>query len=76
MESGDFFGSETSTTLEAATEVRIEYAGDDGAVTVLKEGLALEQGEVIDTAVMNVASLRRFYAEQAWPKMLRELKRL
>ena len=48
----------------SATEVKIEFVGDDGATTVLKEGLALQAGEVIDTAVMNVAALRAFYAEQ------------
>jgi len=64
MESGDFYGSERSTTIDAATEVRIEFAGADGATNILKEHLALQNGEVIDTAVMNVAALRKFYAAQ------------
>ncbi len=64
MNEKDFYGSETSTTLAGATEVKIEFAGDNSATTVLKEGLALQAGEVIDTAVMNVAALRAFYAEQ------------
>jgi isocitrate dehydrogenase len=64
MTGGDFFGSETSTTLDAPTEVRIEFVGADGTVTVMKDGLALLAGEVIDTAVMNVAALRAFFAEQ------------
>ena len=38
--------------------------GRRGAVKVLKQGLPLLAGEVIDCAVMNVAALRRFYAEQ------------
>ena len=42
---------------------RIEFVGDDGTVTVLKDKLPLLAGEVIDTAVMNVAALRQFYAE-------------
>jgi isocitrate dehydrogenase len=58
----DFFGSERSTTLETATNVRIEFVASDGATTVLKEEVALLAGEVIDTAVMNVAALRAFYA--------------
>ena len=44
--------------------MRIEFVDDDGAVKVLKEKLPLLAGEVIDTAVMNVAALRAFYAEQ------------
>jgi len=64
MSGGDFFGSERSTTLDHATTVDIEFVAGDGTTTVLKRGLALQEGEVIDTAVMNVAALRSFYAEQ------------
>ena len=64
MHDGDFYGTETSTTLAQATDARIEFVGADGAVTVLKPKLALQAGEVIDSAVMHVAALRAFYAEQ------------
>ena len=64
MAEKDFYGSETSTILTDATEVKIEFVGDDGTATVLKDGLALQKGEVIDTALMNVAALRAFYAKQ------------
>ena len=62
MDGGDFFGSERSLTVGAACDVRIEFAGGDGTVTVLKPSVPLEAGEVIDTAVMNVAALRAFFA--------------
>jgi len=64
MTGGDFYGSENSTTLTDPTVVTIEFSGADGRSTVMKDGLALTAGEVIDTAVMNVAALRAFYAEQ------------
>jgi isocitrate dehydrogenase len=64
MTHGDFYETERSTTLEAPAEVRIEFAGAAGRTTVLKEKLALQQGEVIDASVMNVRALRAFYAEQ------------
>ncbi|MDP1830700.1 MAG: NADP-dependent isocitrate dehydrogenase [Geothrix sp.] len=64
MSGGDFYGSETSTTVPKATEVRIEFVGADGSVKVLKEKTALLEGEVIDSSVMNVKALRAFYAEQ------------
>ena len=64
MQGKDFFESEKSTTVEKAAEVRIEFIAADGAVRVLKDGLALLEGEVIDTSVMNVKALRKFYAEQ------------
>jgi len=64
MSEKDFYGSENSTTMKKADEVRIEFVGRDGQVTVLKDRLTLKEGEVIDMAVMNVAALRRFYAEE------------
>jgi isocitrate dehydrogenase len=64
MSEKDYYGSETSTTMARACNVRIEFVSDDGVVTTLKEQFPLQQGEVIDTAVMNVAALREFYAEQ------------
>jgi isocitrate dehydrogenase len=63
MTEKDFYGTEKSVTLDAATEVRFEYVGSDGAVKVLKEGLPLLAGEVVDASVMNVAALRAFYAK-------------
>ncbi len=63
MTEKDFYGTEKSLTMDAPTEVRIEYAGRDGATKVFKEGLGLLAGEVIDASVMNVAALRAFYAK-------------
>jgi isocitrate dehydrogenase len=63
MTEKDFYGSEKSTTVGAATEAHIEFVDPTGNVTVLKHNLALTDGEVIDCAVMNVAALRAFYAE-------------
>jgi isocitrate dehydrogenase len=64
MADGDFYGSETSTTLGKATNVRFEFVAADGTTTVLKKNLALQEGEILDSSVMHVAPLRAFYAEQ------------
>lgn len=64
MQEKDFYGSEKSVTLDKASVVKIEFIDEAGQAKVLKENLALLEGEVIDTAVMNVAALRKFYAEQ------------
>jgi len=64
MTHGDFFESETSMTMPKPDVVRIEFEDENGHTTVKKDGLALLEGEVIDTAVMNVRALREFYAEQ------------
>jgi isocitrate dehydrogenase len=64
MTDKDFFGSENSTTVSSATDARIEFVDAAGAVKVLKQKIALKAGEVVDSAVMNVAALRKFYAQQ------------
>jgi isocitrate dehydrogenase len=64
MESGDFFGSEQSTTLGAATTAKIELRDGAGNVSVLKEGIGLLAGEIIDASVMNRNALRSFLAKQ------------
>ena len=64
MTEGDFFGSEASTTLAAATTARIEFTPKGGQAEVLKDGIELLEGEVIDAATMSVARLRDFYARE------------
>lgn len=64
MAGGDFYGTEQSVTLADATNVKIELTAADGAVTVLKDNLALLAGEVIDASTMSVKALREFIAEQ------------
>jgi len=64
MHDGCFYTSEQSTTVAEAQPVRIEFVGEDGKTTVLKEGISLQPGEVIDAAVMNRRALRRFIQEQ------------
>jgi isocitrate dehydrogenase len=64
MTAGDFFHSEKSTTVENATSVKIELVDKAGKVTVLKEKLALQAGEVFDGTFLSVAALRKFIAEQ------------
>jgi isocitrate dehydrogenase len=64
MTSGDYFGSEKSTTVTAAGDAKIEFVGPDGKSVILKDSLPLEEGEVIDAAVMSRQALREFYEEQ------------
>ena len=64
MSGHDFYGSEVATTVAAAGAARIELAGSDGTVTVLKEKVPLMAGEIIDCSVMNAKALRAFFAAQ------------
>mgnify|MGYP002623758661 CR=1 FL=1 len=64
MSSGDFRNSERSVTLDRSLTVRIEHVAADGAVTVLKDGLKLMEGEVLDAACMSRRALVDFLSEQ------------
>ena len=61
MSDGDYYSSEKSAVMTEAGDVKIEFAGDDGSVSVLKESTELLAGEVIDASVMSRAALRRFF---------------
>src|SRR5436190_1469707 len=64
MSGGDYYGSEISTTVAAATNARIELVGTDGKITVLQAKTPIQAGEIIDAAVMSRKALRAFFAEQ------------
>ncbi|MFL9832092.1 NADP-dependent isocitrate dehydrogenase [Flavobacterium sp. ST-87] len=63
MESGDFYGSEQSLTVADATDVKIEFVGQDGTTTVLKASTPLKAGEIIDSSVMHLNALKSFVAK-------------
>ena len=60
MDNGDFYGTETSTTVENATEFKIVFYGNDGSTKELKGLSPLKAGEVIDSSVMNLNVLKAF----------------
>ena len=63
MESGDFYGSEQSHVMKDPDVVQITLESD-GEITVLKDGLNLLEGEVIDSGVMSVSALRQFLSNE------------
>lgn len=60
MTEGDFYGSEKSLTITSPTAVSIELAGKNGQKEILKSGLKLIEGEVIDASSLSVAALKAF----------------
>jgi isocitrate dehydrogenase len=64
MSDDDFFGNETSVTVENETAVKIELLADDGSIVVLKDSLKLLAGEVFDGTFLSVKALEAFLAEQ------------
>ena len=63
MESGDFYATEQSVTMDKADTVKFEFVDASGNASVLKEGLKLQEGEVFDSSVMKVSELRKFYEQ-------------
>ncbi|GHE83005.1 NADP-dependent isocitrate dehydrogenase [Thalassotalea profundi] len=61
MNSGDFYGSEKSVTVDGDTSVKIEFVNANGDVKVLKENLNLLDKEVIDASVMSKSALVEFF---------------
>lgn len=64
MGAGDFRSNEKSVTIPEATSVKIEHTAADGTVAVLKEGIALQAGEIFDATAMSKKALVAFLAEQ------------
>ncbi|POR30636.1 isocitrate dehydrogenase (NADP(+)) [Flavobacterium columnare] len=63
MNAGDFYGTETSTTVANDGKFRIVFTANDGTSKVLKDFAALKAGEIIDSSVMNLAALKAFTKE-------------
>ncbi len=60
MNSGDFYGTENSTTVETEGKFRIVFYKNDGSEQILKDYAPLKAGEVIDSSVMNLNALKSF----------------
>ncbi len=64
MTDKDFFGSETSVTVDGATEVSIQFVGKDGSTKELKKPFALKDKEIIDASVMSKNALVAFFEKE------------
>jgi isocitrate dehydrogenase len=64
MNDGDFRSNEQSVTLTGDTTMRIEHVDGQGTVTVLKDGVAGLNGEVVDGTFMSKSALLAFLAHQ------------
>ncbi len=64
MNGGDFYGSEQSVTIPEATTFKIMFEAKDGTTKILKDTSPLKAGEIIDSSVMNLKSLKQFIANE------------
>ncbi len=60
----DFRSNEQSVTMIDADDLRIEHVAADGTVTVLKESVPVQAGEVVDGTFMSKRALVAFLTEQ------------
>jgi len=63
MTSGDFYANEQSVVVPAAGKLRIELVDTSGNTTVLKDGVAVTEGDVIAASVMSRRALTEFFAK-------------
>lgn len=59
----DFFSNEKSVVIPAADTLSIRHTAADGTETVLKSGLNVLEGEIVDATFMSASALDAFLAE-------------
>src|SRR6476661_2834870 len=64
MTHGDFYHGEKSMTLDRARDVKMELLTKSGKTLVLKQKVALQDGEIIDSMFMSRKALLAFYEKQ------------
>src|SRR5687767_284145 len=64
MTSDDFRSNEESRVNETDGSLTIEHVDEQGVVTVLRENVPVQAGEVVDATFMSAAKLREFLAAQ------------
>ncbi|RZW51694.1 MAG: NADP-dependent isocitrate dehydrogenase, partial [Flavobacteriaceae bacterium] len=64
MSHGDFAHNEKSLTLDKPTHIKIQHINEKGQVSLLKDNVALLEGEIIDATVMNKRALISFLEAQ------------
>ncbi|WP_282142927.1 NADP-dependent isocitrate dehydrogenase [Cellulophaga baltica] len=64
MGTNDFKANEKSLTIPSATNVNIEFTAANGTKSILKENLALLEGEIIDATVLSKKALITFLVKE------------
>ena len=64
MSKGDFRSNEKSVTVNSSFKVNIRHTDSIGNTTILKKGILLQAGEVVDAAMISKKELTAFLEEQ------------
>lgn len=60
MDSGDFYGSEVSATIEKAGTLAIKFVSAAGSTSTLKDSVPVLGGEIVDASAMSMSKLKAF----------------
>jgi len=60
----DFFANEKSVTIDKNKDLSFEFVEENGNVTVLKEKLSMQIGEVLDGTFLSAKHLRNFIEDE------------
>ena len=61
---GDFYSSEQSVSIERSGAYRIEFSGKDKQERILKDDIPVDEGDIVDSAVMSKELLCQFFADE------------
>lgn len=64
MNEGDFAHNEKSITLKNADTLKIEFIDENGNLSVLKDSIKVDAGEIVDVTYMSKTALINFLNEQ------------
>ena len=64
MSGGDFYANEQGFVVGATGKLRVELTDTSGTVTVLKDSIAVTEGDVIAASVMSRRALTEFFATE------------
>src|SRR5262245_25148208 len=64
MPGGDFYANEKSAVIKTAGKLRIELVDANGAVKVLKDGVAVTEGDVLGASMLSRRALTEFFGQQ------------
>ena len=64
MTGGDFYANELAAVVSTTGKLRIEFTDIAGKTTVLKDSIAVTEGDVIAASVMSRRALTEFFAKE------------
>jgi len=64
MAAGDFYANEKSAVIKEGGTLRIELVDSSGNVTVLKDGVAVTEGDVLGASMLSRRALTEFFTQQ------------